>query len=119
MASAVDGDTFGTLYDSMLKNKKFQDLNIGARFFYVCCRVQSQSKQGKQCLYKHAEEYKRNYNENVFVFPSDHLAKYGIQRNNAPKLFAQLEEAGFIKKLECNNHQHKVNVYTFTDAWKN
>lgn len=119
MASLVDADTFGTLYDSMLKAESFQNLPIGAKFFYVCCRVQAQSKAGKQCLYKHAEENERKYNENYFVFPAEHLRLYGIDRSNARRMFDQLEKAGFVKKIESNQHQKKVNVYAFVDDWKN
>ena len=31
----------------------------------------------------------------------------------------ELENAGFLTKKEKNKHMKKVNVYSFSDRWKN
>ncbi|MCR5836708.1 MAG: hypothetical protein K6G88_09385 [Lachnospiraceae bacterium] len=117
-ASVSGKDYFGTIYDGMCRSETYRKLHIGAKHFYTLCRVQSRSSHGKACLYKHAKEWGTNYNENYFVFPASHLEMYGIERSNAHKYFKELQEAGFIRKVECNKHIHKVNVYEFSDKWK-
>ena len=106
------------MFDSMCRSKQYQTLSIGAKLFYMICRVQAMSTHGRSCLYKHGEEYGIVYNAGRdFVFPSAHLAKYGIDRRNADKYFKQLEKAGFIEKKECNKVRKKVNVYSFSANW--
>ena len=117
-ASLGDADTFGTLYVSMCKSKAYQNLSLGAKHLYDMCRVHSTSKECKQCLYKHGEEYGITYSEYDFVFPAAHLAEYGIDRRNAVRYFNELEAAGFIVKKEKNKPMKKVNVYSFSDKWK-
>ena len=117
-ASIGNNDTFGTIYDGMCKSHAYKNLSLGAKQFYILCRVQSRSKLGRQCLYKHGAEYDRQYNDNDFVFPSSHLALYGVDRRNAKKYFDQLIKAGFIEKKESNNHRWKVNVYSFSMRWR-
>lgn len=118
MASAGAKDHFGTLYDGMCKNRQFQALSVGARLFYVLCRVQSKSTQGTSCLYKHGKEENITFSEYDFVFPSSHLQQYGIDRSNANRYFKQLEETGFIEVKENNQHRRKINVYSFSDKWR-
>lgn len=118
MASIGEKDYYGTLFDSMCKSSQYQSLSIGARHFYTLCRVQAKSTHGTSCLHKHAQEYGRTYSEYCFVFPAKHLSMYGIDRANASRYFKELENAGFIKKVEKNNNQQKVNVYEFSCEWK-
>ena len=90
-----------------------------SKIFYIYCRIQSQSKVAKACLYQHGKDSDMQYNyTHDFVFPAKHLAEYGIDRRNADKYFKQLVQAGFIKVIEQNDHRHKVNVYRFIDDWK-
>lgn len=118
-ASIGEKDNFGMIYDSMCKSKAYKTLSLGAKHFYTLCRVQSQSAQGRACLYKHREEENSIYTERDFVFPAKHLAIYGVDRSNANKYFKQLEAAGFIEVKENNKHRKKVNVYSFSARWKN
>ncbi len=119
-ASINGKDFFGTIYDGMIQSKAYQELGIGAKHFYTLCRVQSQSPQGTSCLYMHGEKYKRKYDKKCdFVFPASHLEKYGIKRQNARKYFKELEAAGFITIKENNQKQKIVNVYSFSNKWKN
>ncbi len=118
-ASIGDKDFFGTIYDGMCRSKAYQSLSIGAKQLYTLCRVQSKSTHGKSCLYKHSEEYGITYTEHDFVFPASHLKMYGVDRSNANRYFNELEAAGFIDKKEKNKHMKKVNVYSFSNRWKN
>jgi hypothetical protein len=81
--------------------------------------VQSKSNRGKSCLYKHKEEYGIDYTENCFVFPASHMQRYGIERSNGSNYLKQLIVAGFIEKVENNKAVKKVNVYKFSNKWKN
>lgn len=119
-ASFSHNDTFGTIFDGMLKHKTFQRLSPSSKVLYVCCRNQAQSVKGKTCLYQHGQEYGILYDHNNdFVFPAKHLREYGIDRTNATKYFNELIDAGFLIRKEKNNHRFKVNVYSFSDGWKN
>ncbi len=118
-ASLNDKDIYyGRLYEGMMKHGSFKKLSIGTRMFYVLCRVQAQSEEGRRCLYAHGKDECRKYNPDVeFVFPAKHLEEYGIRRQNATNYFRELEKAGFIMKVEQNNHRQKVNVYRFIHKW--
>jgi len=118
-ASVGKNDYFGTVFDGMCKSDAYKNLSLSAKHFYTLCRVQSQSKHGRQCLYKHSEESERNYNDNDFVFPSSHLKLYGIDRGNAKRYFDELIKAGFVDRKECNKVRKKMNVYSFSNRWKN
>lgn len=111
-------DRFGTVFDGMVTSEKFQSLSLGARYFYILCRVQSQSKHGKACLYKHREEYGRTYGDKCFVFPASHQRMYGVDKGNSSRYLSELTKAGFIECIENNSHMRKVNVYAFSDKWK-
>lgn len=118
-ASVGDKDFFGTIYDGMCKSKKYQALSIGAKQFYTLCRVQAKSSHGTSCLYKHGAELGITYTEHDFVFPASHLKMYGFDRSNASRYFKELIAAGFINIKESNKHMKKVNVYSFSNRWKN
>lgn len=112
-------DTFLICYDSMLISEQFRGLSLGAKLLYVFCRNQLTNRDGRKCLYNHAKETGFSYPENCFVFPAKHQEKYGLTRTNSYRYFQELIENGFIKKYEGNKHRWKVNVYQFSDEWKN
>lgn len=119
-ASKVPNEAYGTIFESMLKSDAYKRLSPTAKALYICCRVQSQSKDGRECLYRHGKEYGIEYNHNIdFVFPAKHQEKYTKGRQNNDKYFKELIAAGFIIKREKNNYRFKVNVYSFSDKWKN
>lgn len=118
-ASLGGRDYFGTIYDGMFQHPKFQSLTCGAKLFYCFCRVQAKSEHGRSCLYSHGKEYGITYTDADFVFPASHLEKYGYDRSNANRYFNELQKAGFLTKKEKNKHMKKVNVYSFSDRWKN
>ena len=117
-ASAGNRDTFAMIYHDLIISDAFQSLTCAEKLFYVICRVQSRSQKGRECLYKHGIEEGVKYNEHDFVFPASHMKKYGYDRSNGQKYLKALIDKGFIKRKEQNNHRYKVNVYSFTDGWK-
>lgn len=120
-ASCIQGnkfDTFGMICESMCKTKVFQDLTPSAKVMYVLCRVQSASEDGRRCLFQHAKQYEREYSADCFVFPAQHMEKYGLDRRNAKKQIDLLVSAGFLDIVEENRQQKLVNVYRFSSRWK-
>lgn len=117
-SSLNENDNYAPVYDGLMKSEAFKRLTCGARDFYVACLVQANSKQGKQHFFKFQNETGEKYKNGAFTFPAKHLEEYGIKRQNAARLFRQLEEAGFIEILEKNGHRHKENVYAFSTRWK-
>lgn len=113
-------DTFGMVYAGMVKHESFKNLSIGEKNMYFYCRIQAKDNTAKQCLFKHGQEYGREYNpETDFVFPASHFEKYGIDRGNGSRWLHALANKGFIKIKEDNSKQKLVNVYSFIDKWKN
>ena len=119
MASYDGIGHYGTLYESMLKSSAYKSLSIGAKQFYTMCRVQAKTSRATASLYKHGQAFNRLYNKNDFVFPSTQLEEYGIKRQNAHTYFKELIEKGFITVKENNQKQRIINVYSFSDKWKN
>ena len=118
-ASLDSGDRFfARIYPGMIASKAYQNLSLGAKQFYILCRCQACSKEGRQVLFNHGKEYGITYNENDFVFPASHLERFGIKRQNSTKYFKELEKAGFIEKKEENKSLKRVNVYSFSSKWK-
>jgi len=118
-ASKNNEKCFGSIYSSLAQDKAFRELSIGTRYFYFICRVQANSQKGRRCLYNHAKEWNKTYSHLThFVFPDKHLREFGYNRSNACKYFKELEAAGFIKKIEDNRFNHRVNVYAFSSKWK-
>ena len=117
--ASIKETSYTRIYSDMLTCETYKDLSIGLRQFYICCRAQASSKIGRQCLYNHAAETGIPYSyEKYFVFPAEHLRKYGYKPSNTVKYFKALEAAGFIEIVEKNQHNHRVNVYAFTSKWK-
>lgn len=113
-------DNFGTMFVSMCKHEAFKKLTLAERDMYMLCRVQAQDKNGRACLYNHAQEFGRQYNlEKCFTFPAKHLKEYGKDNSNARKILKKLIEKGFLEEIERNKYMQKVNVYAFSDKWKN
>ena len=118
-AYCIANDAFAPVYNSLLMHPNFMRLKPAVRYMYICCRVQSHTKDGRACLFKHSQDTYTQYNaEQFFVFPAKHMLKYGVDRSNGRKWIAELIQAGFIEEIEQNKHRYKVNVYRFSDAWK-
>lgn len=113
-------ETFATVYDSMLKSEQFKNLSLSAKFLFLLCRNQLTSRAGRETLYNHGKEFEILYPDSCFVFPAKHQREYGLNDcSNVTKGLKELENAGFIRKYECNKHCWKVNVYQFATDWKN
>ena len=113
-------DNFGMIYMSLMTDERFINLSRGAKLIYCCCRVQQRSKESKQMLFKHGEEFGRTYSDRAFVFPCSHQERFGFNdRSNFARGMRELIDAGFIEKVEDNKVRRKVNVYQFSCGWKN
>lgn len=112
---------WGRVYEGMIKSDAFQSLPISEKWFYVVCRVQAQSGEGRRYLFRHGQNEGRIYNPKTdFVFPPSHMAQYGYEKRNGYKLLKALQEKGFITKKEDNSHRKKIpNVYAFIHEWAN
>ena len=118
-ANSSTVDYFGTMYDSMCKDKIYKSLHVATRQFYVLCRVQARSKSGRNCLFNHCQGYEYQYDpEEYFVFPAKHQEEYGVKRQNGKEYLKELVSKGFIEVVENNKHRRKVNVYKFSTKWK-
>lgn len=112
-------ETFGMIYDSLMKSEQFKELPLYARYIYVACRNQINSKSCRETLYNHGKESGIDYPDNCFVFPAKQQKEYGFNdRSNFSKGMKELIEAGFIKLYENNRYTWNVNVYQFSSAWK-
>ena len=118
-ASTGTSDNFGRLYVSMVQSGAFQALSMKARYFYMLCTIQAASTQGKRALYQYADAEGETFGEACFVFPREHQKKFGYMGKDANRYFDELEQAGFIETVRQNNHRRKMNVYRFSDKWKN
>lgn len=117
MGGGGGGSTFCMIYESLLKNEYFQQLDGSLRYFYICCLSEWRSRDGRSCLYQHRQESQREYSIYSFVFPAKHLKQYGIDRGNASRYFDDLIALGLLRKLENNKLRQKVNVYEILDGW--
>lgn len=114
-------DPFYQMHDSMEKSKQFLALKISAREMYRRCRNQAYCDEGMQTLGNYAAEVNKSEykaENGYFVFPEKHMNQYGLDKGNGSKLLAILEKAGFIDCVERNGHRKKINVYRFSDRWK-
>ena len=117
-ASAKAKDNFGMIFDSMLQCERFQQLRTRTKWMYVLCRVQARTEEGGKVLHEHGKSEGKIYPLNCFVFPAAHMERYGMLKQNGSKELKALEEAGFISTVEKNSHRQKVNVYQFSEKWK-
>ena len=110
---------FFPIRDSMIKHPAFIGLKHRTKWVLFCCLMQTQEGKAKASLYKHAEENGRQYDfDHCFVFPDKQMRSYGLEPRHARDELKELEKRGFIKKIEGNKERREVNVYQFTDSWK-
>lgn len=117
-SSLTEHDNYAPVYDGLMKSEAFKRLTCGAKQFYIACLVQAKSKQGRQHFFRVQAETGEKYRIGAFTFPAKHLEAFGYKRQNAAKLFRQLEEAGFIDIIEKHRFDMKPNVYAFSTRWK-
>lgn len=124
--------SFAIIRADIAKSPQFQALSAPARLFYFICNMQAREPKAQATLIKHFEEvnvfkgnpkeadtsFYKDWNKGYFVFPKDHLKKYGYKQPYAVKLMKELIEAGFIEKVEDNSKIWKVNVYRFSGKFK-
>lgn len=119
MIETGENRRYGTIGVKMMQSPIFRSLSAGAQRMYLCCRCQAQSVEGRKCLHEHGKAEGVEYNPDThFVFPAKHMDLYGIDRGNGSRWLKELVTKGFIKKVESNKHRQKVNVYSFSIAWR-
>lgn len=118
--AALDAnDHYGTVFRSMVTSSQYNALSVGARHFYTLCRVQAQSEEGRRCLYQQAQHTGITSEAGWFVFPAKHLAACRVDRSSASRWFKELEKRGFVECIQRGKYNFSVNVYRFSDKWKN
>lgn len=86
--------------NSLLLDKRFQELSTGARQLYLCIAMESGGKR-------------------EVGFPHSAAKKYGFPSTSFERYVKELQTAGFVEKVEDGNMlQFKPSVYRLTTAWK-
>lgn len=129
------GSRFGFVYVSLVQSEQFNRLPCAAKVFYFDCVAQLHDSTAHAALMYHIREDLElcgetqatittrlkeigDYKNGYFVFPANHMEKYGYARSTGTNLMKTLIEAGFVEKVEENQHRWKINVYKFSSKWK-
>ena len=91
---------FITIYADLMQESEFTDLPSGARMLYLCMMLEAKQ------------------NTDRFEFPASIAERYGFKGHTLRNCLKKLEEAGFIKCLECNRTLRTANVYAHSQDWK-
>lgn len=118
-AALYANDHYGTIFRSMVTSPAYNALSVGAKQFYTLCRVQAQSEEGRRCLYQQTQQTGITVEAGWFVFPAKHLTECWVDRSSASRWFKELEKRGFIECIQRGKNCFSVNVYRFSDKWKN
>lgn len=84
--------------NSLLFNKKFQTLSVGARYFYLLAANEAGGKID-------------------FQFPALKKRALGIKERTARNYIRELEKAGFIQKVRSGRNTRTANDYRFSFRW--
>ena len=115
-----NGDKFGRIFVTMVRDPGFLALSLPARQLYVILRAHAASAENRKCIYQHEKETGQGYDYDNFIFPPAHQALYGYKdRANVRRYMSELIAAGFIRKVEDNRHRFTATVYAFSSGWKN
>lgn len=86
--------------NTILLDKRFQDLSAGARQLYLCLCMESGGKREVE-------------------FPHGAAKKYGFAKTSFDRYIRELETKGFVEKIESGElYQFSPNAYRFSLAWK-
>lgn len=86
--------------NSLLLDKRYQRLSTGAKCLYQCMCMESAGKR-------------------EFQFPHGAAKKYGIASSSFDRQSKELQQAGFIEKIEDGNYaQYAPAVYRFSLLWR-
>lgn len=124
-ASRKVKDNFAPIYVDMLESEQYQSLSSAQQAFYLACRVQAVSEQGRRAIHKFCDREGKSYGTDLedksklfFVFPASHMRRFGIDSGNGSRMIKALIQRGFVEIVEANGHRHKMNIYRFSDRWK-
>lgn len=85
--------------NSLLLNRKFQELTQGARFTYQCMAMESGGRVN-------------------FTFQKSSAAKYGITESTLSRHIKELTSSGFIEIEESGRYTRTPNRYKFSFRWR-
>lgn len=118
-ASKKASEGYGTVFPSCLTDEKFINLPYPAKHLYSCCRAQSRSEEGRQCLYMYNQDNGTQYTHEVFfVFPASRLKEFGYDPSDAYRYMKRLIDSGFIRVAVRNKSRRQPNIYAFSLDWK-
>lgn len=87
--------------NSLLLDRRFQNLSAGARWLYLCLAMEAGGKRSV------------SFSRGVTA------RKYGIAKNTFTRHCSELEEAGFIQRIEDGDFlQFAPATYKFSLDWK-
>lgn len=87
--------------NSLLLDRRFQDLSAGARWLYLCLAMEAGGKRSV------------SFSRGVTA------KKYGIPKNNFTRHCLELENSGFIQRIENGDFlQFAPAAYEFALEWK-
>lgn len=84
--------------NSLLLSPAFHGLSSGAKHLYLCCSMESGGR-------------------NRFTFTRGAAKKYGIATTSFVRYAQQLQDAGFIRRVE-SDYQFEAARFEFSSAWK-
>ena len=69
-----NGDKFGRIFVTMVRDPGFLALSLPARQLYVILRAHAASAENRKCIYQHEKERGKGYDSDNFIFPPAHQA---------------------------------------------
>lgn len=84
--------------NTLLFDKRFIALSVGARYFYILAANESGGQRS-------------------FQFPASKMELLGISRRTGWNYVKELEAAGFIECVRCGKYARQPNDYQFSFRW--
>ena len=89
---------FKQVGDSLVFNKRFISLSVGARYFYLLAALESGGQRS-------------------FQFPASKMEVLGIPQRTGRNYIKELESAGFIECVKNGKCARQPNDYQFSFRW--
>lgn len=122
-STGAAGDTYASIFHSMLVSKAFHSLNPRQRHLYLICKDQYYGKRKPKADRQYAaEEYAAFRADECFYLNWGAMSQYGLYSNTSSSTFykdmKELIEAGFIEKMASGKATHTKNVYKLSSKWR-
>ena len=113
------GETFTTVYGSMMKSAAFKDLTKNQRLLYIYLKMQRFGKRKPRNVYKDTEAFQ----DDLMIFFSMGDAERAdlYTRNNEKSFRADMKaliEHGFIKLIMSGKNQKVKSIYKLVGDWQ-